>query len=96
MSDLDRRVFFEQVGAMCNTWDYTRGLILETMFPSRSNRKHIESIEQCKSFVRDNGYLTRIHVLPDMPASTFRQCILKPLLSSEVVFDSGQKWKERR
>lgn len=94
MSDLDRRVFFEQAGAMCNTWSYTRALILETMFPSRSNRKHLESIEQCKSFVRDNGYLTRIHVLPDMPASTFRQCILKPLLSSEVVFDSGQKWRK--
>lgn len=94
MTDLDRRVFFEQAGIKCEAWGYSRGAILELMFPSRSNRKHIESIDLCKTFIRDNGYLTRIHVLPDMPASTFRQCILKPLLSSETVFDSGDKWRK--
>ena len=77
---------------MSSTWDYTRALILEAMFPSRSNRKH-EANEKCKLCERP-WVFTRIHVLPDMPASTFRQCILKPLLSSEVVFDSGQKWRK--
>ena len=40
MSDLDRRVFFEQACLMCPSWDYTRAIIVELMFPSRSNRKH--------------------------------------------------------
>ena len=93
MSDLDRRVFFEQAGLMCNTWDYTRAIIIELMFPSRSNRKHEANLDLCRNFVRNHGYLTRIHVLPDMPASTFRQCILKPLLEDGTVQDSGSKWK---
>lgn len=94
MSDLDRRVFLEKAGTMCATWGYSRSEVLELMFPSRSNRKHIQSIDQCRAFVRDNGYLTRLHVLPDMSASTFRQCILKPLLASGFVTDSGKKWRK--
>ena len=94
MSDLDRRVFFEQAGLMCNVWSYTRAVIDDLMFTSRTNRKHEANLALCRSFVKDHGFLTRIHVLPEMPASTFRQCILKPLLSSEVIFDSGQKWKK--
>lgn len=93
MSDLDRRVFFEQAGLMCDTWDYTRGAILMLMFPSRTNRKHEENLTLCRNFVRDHGFLTRVHVLPDMPASTFRLCVLKPLLEDEVITDSGAKWK---
>ena len=94
MSDLNRKVFFEQAGVMCATWDYTRGLILETMFPSRTNRKHEASLTLSRIFVRDHGFLTRIHILPDMPASTFRQCILKPLTEEGVVYDSGEKWRK--
>tara|TARA_B100000900_G_scaffold415343_1_gene444910 strand:+ start:11345 stop:12052 length:708 start_codon:yes stop_codon:yes gene_type:complete len=93
MTDLDRKVFFEQAGLMCDTWDYTRGAILMLMFPSRTNRKHEANLDLCRNFVRNHGYLTRIHVLPDMPASTFRQCILKPLLEDGTVHDSGAKWK---
>lgn len=93
MSDLDRKVFFEQAGLMCNTWDYSRATIIELMFPSRTNRKHEANLDLCRNFVRNHGYLTRIHVLPDMPASTFRQCILKPLLEDGTVQDSGAKWK---
>ena len=93
MSDLDRRVFFEQAGLMCNTWSYTRAIIIDLMFPSRTNRKHEASLTLCRNFVRDHGFLTRIHVLPDMPASTFRQCVLKPLLEDGTVQDSGSKWK---
>ena len=44
--------------------------------------------------MRDHGFLTRVHVLPDMPASTFRQCILRPLIDEEVIYDSGVKWKK--
>jgi len=95
MNDLDRRVFFEQAGLMCNTWDYTRGAIIELMFPSRTNRKHEANLALCRSFVRDHGFLTRVHVLPDMPASTFRQCILRPLIEDEeLIYDSGVKWKK--
>lgn len=94
MNDLDRRVFFEQAGIMCNTWDYTRAIIIELMFPSRTNRKHEANLALCRSFVRDHGFLTRIHVLPDMPASTFRQCILRPLIDEELIYDSGAKWKK--
>ena len=94
MNDLDRRVFFEQAGLMCNTWDYTRGAIIELMFPSRTNRKHEANLALCRNFVRDHGFLTRIHVLPDMPASTFRQCILRPLMDEELIHDSGVKWKK--
>ena len=39
----------------------------------------------CRNYIRDHGYLTRVHVLPDMAASTFRQCILKPLLLDGTV-----------
>ena len=87
MTDLDRKVFFEQAGLMCNTWNYTRATIIELMFPSRTNRKHEANLDLCRNFVRNHGYLTRIHVLPDMPASTFRQCILKPLLEDGTVHD---------
>jgi len=94
MNDLNRRVFFEQAGLMCGTWDYTRGAIIELMFPSRTNRKHEANLALCRTFVRDHGFLTRIHVLPDMPASTFRQCILRPLIEDEeLIYDSGVKWK---
>ena len=94
MNDLDRRVFFEQVGVMCNTWGYTRATIIELMFPSRTNRKHEANLALCRNFVRDHGFLTRAHVLPDMAASTFRQCILRPLIDEGVIYDSGAKWKK--
>ena len=47
MNDLDRRVFFEQAGIMCTTWDYTRAIIIELMFPSRTNRKHEANLALC-------------------------------------------------
>jgi len=94
MSDRDRRLFFEQAGLMCNTWDYTRGVIIELMFPSRTNQRHDSSLRVCRNFIRDHGYLTRVHVLPWMGASTFRRSILKPLISEGLITDSGQKWKK--
>jgi len=94
MSDLDRRVFFEQAGLMCSVWSLTRAVMDDLMFPSRTNRKHEANLALCRSFVRDHGFLTRIHVLPDMSASTFRQCILRPLIDEEVIHDSGVKWKK--
>ena len=48
----------------------------------------------CRNYVKDHGYLTRIEVLPNMPASTFRRSILGPLLADGVIVDSGQTWKK--
>jgi hypothetical protein len=94
MSEADRMLFFEQIGAMCNTFNYTRTKIVETMFPSRSNSKHGAHLEHCRKFVRDHGYLTRVHAFATMSASTFRRCILKPLLEEGVITDSGERWKK--
>ena len=94
MSEADRMLFFEQIGAMCSTFGYTRASIIETMFPSRSNSKHGPHLEHCRKFVRDHGYLTRVHAFATMSASTFRRCILKPLLEEGVIIDSGERWKK--
>ena len=94
MSEADRMLFFEQIGAMCNTFNYTRTKIVETMFPSRSNSKHGAHLEHCRKFVRDHGFLTRVHAFATMSASTFRRCILKPLLEEGVIIDSGERWKK--
>ena len=97
LADLDEQqhiMFLEQCGMLCNTWNMTQALVISHMFPSRTNRKHESSLQQCRNFVRDHGYLTRVHALPDMPASTFRQCILKPLLKEGVITDSGEGWKK--
>jgi hypothetical protein len=93
MSDTDRRVFFEQAGSMCDTWQLSRTTVIGMMFPSRTNSKHESNLQMCRNYIRDHGYLTRVHVLPDMAASTFRQCILKPLLREGAITDSGHTYK---
>ena len=94
MSSQERRIFFESVGLNCSSWGYTRSTFMELVFPSRSNQNHNTSLDMCRKFIRDNGYLTRVHVLPDMDASTFRRSILKPLLEEGAISDSGKGWKK--
>lgn len=94
MSETDRIVFFEQVGPMCSTIGYTRAFIVGIMFPSRKNSKHGSYLEHCRKFVRDHGFLTRVHAASALAASTFRRSVLKPLLEEGAITDSGVRWKK--
>lgn len=94
MSERDRLLFLEQVGLMCNTFHYTRSFVTGLMFPSRTNNKHGPHLEHCRKFVRDHGFLTRVHAFSTMQASTFRRAILIPLLEEGVITDSGERWKK--
>jgi hypothetical protein len=95
LSEQQRIMFFEQVGLMCSTWGWTQTFLISRMFPPRSNRSHQSSLDMCRKYVRDHGYLTRSHVnLKSMAASTFRRSILAPLLAEGAITDSGETWKE--
>jgi hypothetical protein len=94
LSDQQRIMFFEQVAHCTRLWSWSQSYTVSVMFPPRNNHSHQESLDMCRNYVKEHGYLTRIEVLPDMPASTFRRSILGPLLTDGVIEDSGDTWKK--
>ena len=94
LSTQQRIMFFEQVAHCTQLWSWSQAYTVSVMFPQRSNTSHQPSLDMCRNYVEDHGYLIRIEVLPDMPASTFRRSILAPLLGEGAIEDSGTTWKK--
>jgi len=94
LSAQQRIMFFEQVAQCTQLWNWSQAYTVSVMFPPRSNTSHQVSLDMCRNYVKEHGYLTRIEVLPDMSASTFRRSILGPLLADGAIEDSGTTWKK--